>query len=84
MFKLSYSKTFQKDFILLSSYPALVETLKDLIKPLHKNPYKGAEKLYPRNLNRYSKRINVQHRLVYVVDKDQKTVKLLSCWTHYE
>ena len=32
----------------------------------------------------YSRRINVQHRLVYQVLADQKTVKVLRMWTHYE
>jgi toxin YoeB len=32
----------------------------------------------------YSRRINIQHRLVYQVLEDQKTVKVLRMWTHYE
>jgi Txe/YoeB family toxin of toxin-antitoxin system len=32
----------------------------------------------------YSRRINIQHRLVYQVIKKQKTVKVLRMWTHYE
>lgn len=32
----------------------------------------------------YSRRINHQHRLVYTVDEEKKTVFVLSMWTHYE
>jgi toxin YoeB len=32
----------------------------------------------------YSRRINIQHRLVYQVLDDQRTVKILRMWTHYE
>jgi len=32
----------------------------------------------------YSRRINIQHRLVYEVLSDQKVVKVLRMWTHYE
>lgn len=32
----------------------------------------------------YSHRINIQHRLVYEVYEEQRTVKVLSMWTHYE
>ena len=32
----------------------------------------------------YSRRINIQHRLVYEVFKKERTVRVLSMWTHYE
>ena len=32
----------------------------------------------------YSRRINIQHRVVYEVDKESKTVLVLRMWTHYE
>ena len=32
----------------------------------------------------YSRRINLQHRLVYQVYEEEKTIKILSLWTHYE
>lgn len=32
----------------------------------------------------YSRRINIQHRLVYAVDREQKVVHVLCMWTHYE
>jgi len=32
----------------------------------------------------YSRRINIQHRLVYQILDDQKTIKVIRMWTHYE
>ncbi|MEQ8262926.1 Txe/YoeB family addiction module toxin [Pseudohaliea sp.] len=32
----------------------------------------------------YSRRINIQHRLVYQVPKEERTVKILRLWSHYE
>lgn len=32
----------------------------------------------------YSRRINLQHRLVYQIYEEEKTIKILSLWTHYE
>ncbi|RLL54029.1 Txe/YoeB family addiction module toxin [Mariprofundus sp. EBB-1] len=32
----------------------------------------------------YSRRINIQHRLVYSVDSEKKVIHILRCWTHYE
>ena len=32
----------------------------------------------------YSRRINLQHRMVYQIDEEEKTIKILSLWAHYE
>ncbi|RME23156.1 MAG: Txe/YoeB family addiction module toxin [Deltaproteobacteria bacterium] len=42
------------------------------------------EKLVGDLAGAYSRRINFQHRLVYQVMKEQKTVKVIRMWTHYE
>ncbi|MES2324546.1 MAG: Txe/YoeB family addiction module toxin [Pseudomonadota bacterium] len=42
------------------------------------------EKLIGDLAGAYSRRINIQHRLVYEVLSDQRTVKVLRMWTHYE
>ena len=42
------------------------------------------EKLVGDLAGAYSRRINIQHRLVYEVVKSEKTVKILRMWTHYE
>jgi len=47
-------------------------------------PYPPFEKLIGDLSGAYSRRINIQHRLVYQVLEEQKTVKILRMWTHYE
>ena len=58
-----------------------------LLNILRENPYQTAppfEKLVGDLAGAYSRRINIQHRLVYeILDKD-KVVKVIRMWTHYE
>ena len=59
----------------------------ELLEILKKNPLKQLppfEKLVGDLSGAYSRRINIQHRLVYQVLKDIKTVKVIRMWTHYE
>ncbi|NJM13876.1 MAG: Txe/YoeB family addiction module toxin [Synechococcaceae cyanobacterium SM1_2_3] len=42
------------------------------------------EKLVGNLAGFYSRRINIQHRLIYQIDLDQRTVHVLRLWTHYE
>ena len=56
-----------------------------LIDILQENPYKPPyEKLVGDLKGYYSRRINIQHRLVYQVFEEQMTVKILRMWSHYE
>ncbi len=58
-----------------------------LLDTLRKNPfdeYPPYEKLIGDLSGSYSRRINRQHRLVYMVYKKEKVVKIISMWTHYE
>ena len=48
------------------------------------NSYPPYEKLIGDLSGAYSRRINRQHRLVYSVYKEEKIVKIISVWTHYE
>ena len=60
------------------------EKLLDILK---KNPYQSPppfEKLVGDLAGAISRRINIQHRLVYQVLEDTKTVKVIRMWTHYE
>lgn len=60
---------------------------KALIEILKENPYQNPppyEKLVGDLKTAYSRRINVQHRLVYQVLEEEQAVKILSLWTHYE
>ncbi len=65
----------------------LAEKAKKLIKIIKENPYQNSppyEKLVGDLKNYYSRRINVQHRLAYQVLEEEKKVKILSVWSHYE
>lgn len=59
----------------------------NVINQLKKNPFEdnqGFEKLQPPIAGKYSRRINIQHRVVYTVDKKNKVVSIYSAWSHYE
>ncbi len=59
----------------------------DIIKQLEINPYEdnqSFEKLIPPIKGFYSRRINVQHRVVYKVNEEAKEVIIYSAWGHYE
>jgi Txe/YoeB family toxin of toxin-antitoxin system len=58
-----------------------------LLAILHENPFQNPpsyEKLVGDLAGAYSRRINFQHRLVYQVWEEERTVKVLRMWTHYE
>ncbi len=58
-----------------------------LLAVLKTNPYRNPpsyEKLVGDLSGAYSRRINIQHRLVYQVLEDVKTVKIIRMWSHYE
>lgn len=84
--RLVYTKQAQKDAKKLSS-SGLKDKAKDLLNIVAVNPYQNPppyEKLVGDLSGAYSRRINIQHRLVYQVIEEQKTVKVLRMWTHYE
>ena len=81
-----YSKQSFKDYEKLKHFPKLVEKVKALIELLKKNPFEtppSYEKLIGFE-NVYSRRINIQHRLVYEVRKEENVVVIIRMWTHYE
>jgi len=58
-----------------------------LLEILNENPYQTPppfEKLIGDLLGAYSRRINIKHRLVYQILDDEKIVKVIRMWTHYE
>lgn len=60
---------------------------KTLIDVIRQNPYQippSYEKLKGNLQGSYYRRINAKHRLVYQVFEDEKTIKIMSMWTHYE
>lgn len=81
-----FSKQSFKDYEKLKQYPQLVEKVKALVELLKRNPFETPpvyEKLIGFE-NVYSRRINVQHRLIYEIRKNENTVVIIRMWTHYE
>lgn len=65
----------------------LEDKIKDLLYILRENPYQNPppyEKLTNNLKGKYSRRINIKHRLVYEILEEDKIVNILSIWTHYE
>ena len=65
----------------------LKDQAQKLLDVIRHNPYQNPpphEKLVGDLAGAYSRRINIQHRLVYQIPKDKKAVKVLRLWTHYE
>ena len=86
IWQLVYTKQANKDAKNLSS-AGLRTKAEELLKVLQKNPFQNPppyEKLVGDLAGAYSRRINIQHRLVYQVLSDIKTVKVIRLWTHYE
>jgi toxin YoeB len=83
---LVYTKQARKDAKKLASSD-LRGQAENLLKILAQNPYKTPppfEKLVGVLAGAYSRRINIQHRLVYEIIDRIKTVKVIRMWTHYE
>lgn len=84
--QLVFTKQAQKDAKKLSS-AGLRPKAEALLGILQKNPLQNPppyEKLVGDLAGAYSRRINIQHRLVYQVLSGIKTVKVIRLWTHYE
>ena len=75
-----------KDFEKIKQYPVLLKKVQNLLDLIENNPFEtppSYEKLIGFE-SVYSRRINIQHRLVYEVLKEQKIIKIIRMWTHYE
>lgn len=83
---LVYTKQAQKDAKKLAG-AGLKSKAKEMLKLLELNPFQTPpryEKLVGDLTGAYSRRINIQHRLVYQVLEDHHVVKVIRMWTHYE
>ena len=81
-----FTRQAQKDSINLAS-AGLRPKAEALLAVLRLHPFQTPppyEKLVGDLAEAYSRRINIQHRLVYEVDKSTRAVKVLRMWTHYE
>ena len=86
MYKIVYTKVAIKDIPKLKS-THLDKNAKDLIEIIKENPFKNPppyEKLVGDLKGAYSRRIHVKNRLIYQVIEEQKIIKIISLWTHYE
>ena len=84
--RLVYTKQAQKDAEKLVA-AGLKSKAQALLSILAENPYQTPppfEKLVGHLAGAYSRRISIQHRLVYQVLDDSETVKVLRMWTHYQ
>lgn len=84
--KLVYTKHAQKDAKKLAS-SGLKPKTQELLALIEDDPYRKPppfEKLVGDLTGAYSRRINIQHRLVYQVLEDEQVVKVLRLWSHYE
>jgi Txe/YoeB family toxin of toxin-antitoxin system len=86
MWRVIFTKQAQKDAKKLTR-TGLRSKAEKLLDILRENPYQTPptfEKLLGDLSGAYSRRINIQHRLVYQILDDKKVVKVIRMWTHYE
>ena len=86
MWELYFTKQAQKDARKLAS-SGLKPKAQELLEILREDPFTNPppfEKLIGDLSGAYSRRINIQHRLVYQVLEKDRAVKVLRLWTHYE
>ncbi len=86
MYKLYFTKQAQKDAKKLKE-SNLKEKAQGILAIIEKDPfskYPPFEKLVGDLTGAFSRRINIQHRIIYQVLEEDKVVKVLRMWTHYE
>jgi Txe/YoeB family toxin of toxin-antitoxin system len=86
MWRVVFTKQAKKDAKKLSA-AGLRSNAETLLEILQNDPHQTPppyEKLVGDLRGAYSRRINIQHRLVYQVLTDEKVVKVIRMWTHYE
>ena len=84
--RLVYAKQAQKDARKLAA-SGLKSKAQELLAVLELNPFQSPpafEKLVGDLQGAYSRRINIQHRLVYEVFEAERIVRVLRMWSHYE
>ena len=84
-YKILYSKLAQKDAKKLFA-TNLQNKAKEIIETIKKDPFQNPppyEKLVGNLSGAYSRRINIQYRLVYEVREEDKVLRILRMWSHY-
>jgi len=85
-YSLIYTNQAKKDARKLKNTP-LAQKAKQLLEIIRENPFQDPppfESLVGDLKGAYSRRINIQHRLVYSVNETAKPVKVLRLWSHYD
>ncbi|MEX1031068.1 MAG: Txe/YoeB family addiction module toxin [Paenibacillaceae bacterium] len=85
-YRIVYTKHAEKDARKLEQANLKNKAI-SLLKIIKENPYQNPppyEKLIGDLKWMYSRRISIQHRIVYLVDEDMGIVKIIKLWTHYE
>lgn len=85
-YKLVYTNQAKKDAnkAASSGLKSKIEQLLDILQEDPFQQYPPYEKLVGELEGAYSRRINIQHRLVYQVYQEEKVVKVIRMWTHYD
>ena len=84
--ELVYTKQANKDAKKIAA-SQLKQKAQEILEILEKDPFQSPppfEKLVGDLAGAYSRKINIQHRMVYQVYKKEKVVKIIRMWTHYE
>lgn len=84
--ELYFTRQARKDAKKLAA-AGLKEKARELLEIIREDPFRKPppyEKLVGDLAGAYSRRINIQHRLVYQVLEEERSVKVLRLWTHYE
>ncbi len=85
-YQLVYTKQAQKDAKKINQ-AGLKKNVVKLLSIIQENPFSNPppyEKLIGDLTGAFSRRINIQHRLIYQVYEKEKTIKIIRMWTHYE
>jgi toxin YoeB len=86
MYKLIYTRQAQKDAKKLAQ-SGLKRNASKILEIIKEDPFQNSpsyEKLLGDLAGAYTRRINIQHRIVYQVHEKEKIVKVIRMWTHYK
>jgi len=86
MYRVELTRQAQKDLDKLKK-SNLSQNAREIVQILKNNPWQNPppyEKLVGNLTGKYSRRINIKHRLVYKVLEEERTVVILSMWSHYD
>lgn len=86
MYNVELSRQSQKDLVNLK-HAGLLMAARELVEIIKQNPFQNLppyEKPVGNLAGKYSRRINIKHRLVYSVHEEEKTITILRMWSHYE